>query len=75
MNNNMPLVNVSSVTYAIKGRDLLKRHGIKAYIERTPRRNGNDGCGYSIYFDGEYQSTLELLKNSGIKLKQRDGAL
>lgn len=75
MRANMPFVTVSSVTYAIKGRDVLRNNGIKAYIERTPRGYSNEGCGYSIYFDADHDSTVELLKNAGIKLKQRGGAL
>lgn len=31
------LIVVSSVTYALKSRDLLFQRGIKAYIERLPR--------------------------------------
>lgn len=31
------LIVVSSVTYAMKSRDLLFQRGIKAYIERLPR--------------------------------------
>lgn len=30
------LLVVSSVTYAMKGRDLLFRHGIRGYVERIP---------------------------------------
>ena len=32
-----PLIVVSSVTYALKGRDVLFSHGIRAYVERLPR--------------------------------------
>ena len=33
-----PLIVVSSVTYAMKGRDILFRHGIRGYVERIPAR-------------------------------------
>ena len=37
------LIVVSSVTYALKSRDLLFQRGIKAYIERLPRTR-ESGC-------------------------------
>ena len=42
------LIVVSSVTYALKSRDLLFQRGIKAYIERLPRTR-ESGCGYGVY--------------------------
>ena len=39
-----PFIVVSSVTYALKSRDLLFSRGIKAYVERLPRTREN-GCG------------------------------
>lgn len=43
------LIVVSSVTYALKSRDLLFQRGIKAYIERLPRTR-ESGCGYAYMF-------------------------
>ena len=42
-----PLLVVSSVTYAMKGRELLFRHGIRGYVERIPKTR-ETGCGYGI---------------------------
>ncbi|MBR6408194.1 MAG: DUF3343 domain-containing protein [Clostridia bacterium] len=74
MNTNLPFVNVGSVTYAIKGRDILKSKGIKAYIDRTPKGQNRVGCGYSIYFDWDYSDAVRILTQSGVKIKQRGGA-
>ena len=41
------LIVVSSVTYALKSRDLLFQRGIKAYIERLPRTR-ESGFGYVV---------------------------
>ena len=62
------LIMVSSVTYAIKGRDLLRSHGIKAYIERTPNASDRVGCGYSIAVSGNVKTAIEILKSAGIKV-------
>ena len=41
------IIMVSSVTYAMKSRDLLSRHGIRAYVERIPP-TAESGCGYGV---------------------------
>lgn len=44
-----PLIMMSSVTNAMRGREILRRHGISSEIERTPRGSARQGCGYSLY--------------------------
>ncbi len=65
------LIQVSSITYAIKGRDILKSKGIKAYVERTPADADRVGCGYSIYVKGDITAALDILKNAGINVLGR----
>ena len=62
------IISVSSITYAIKGRDLLRKQGIKAYIERKTNQNGNAGCGYVIVAEGNRQKITGALMNSGDKI-------
>ena len=62
------IISVSSITYAIKGRDLLRKQGFKAYIERKTNMNGSVGCGYVIVTEGNRQKINNVLKNSGIKI-------
>ncbi|MBQ8741683.1 MAG: DUF3343 domain-containing protein [Clostridia bacterium] len=62
------IISVSSITYAIKGRDLLRKQGIKAYIERKTNQNGNAGCGYVIVAEGNRQKITGALMNSGVKI-------
>ena len=59
------LIMVSSITYAIKGRELLRSKGYRAYIERTPRSLDTAGCGYSIYVSSDAE---EILRSAGIKI-------
>lgn len=56
-----------SITYAIKGRDVLKREGYKARIERKASEN-KSGCGYAIIFDGDLLKAKEILEKSGVKM-------
>lgn len=65
------LIQVNSITYAIKGRDILKSNGIKAYVERTPADVDRVGCGYSIYVKGDIEKAKDILKSAGIKIVGR----
>lgn len=62
------IISVSSITYAIKGRDLLRKQGFKAYIERKTNQSGNAGCGYVIVAEGNRQMITGALMNSGVKI-------
>lgn len=64
------IVSVSSITYAIKGRDLLRKQGFRAYIEKKTNVNGNIGCGYVIIADGNREKITNALMNSGVKILQ-----
>ena len=61
-------IMVSSITQAIKGRDMLRNNGKKAYIEKTPSHLDSPGCGYSIIVSENHDSVVNLLKNRGIKI-------
>ena len=61
-------ITTGTVTYAIKGKDILKRNGFKARVERIMSGKGSSGCGYSIIIDNDIENALALLKNAGIKI-------
>ncbi len=64
-----PLIMVGSVTYAIKGRDILRRMGYKANIERTPGSLNRVGCGYSVTVDDlDINRAKKILEESNIKV-------
>lgn len=63
------LIMVSSITYAMKGRDLLQRRGFRAYVERAPRGAEDAGCGYGIYVPDRTEEAVELLKEARIPVK------
>ena len=62
------IISVSSITYAIKGRDLLRKQGFRAYIERSTNEKGNAGCGYVIIASGNKNKIIGVLSSSGIKV-------
>lgn len=70
-----PLIMMSSITYAMKSRDILFKYGIKSYVERTPK-GSNAGCGYSIYVPERTDEAEKILTGMGIRIlgrMERDG--
>lgn len=65
-----PLIMMPSVTYALKGRQILASHGIKAEIERTPKGE-NRSCGYSLYIENKTDEAETILKENNIKILGR----
>lgn len=61
------LIMFPSITYAIKGRDVLQRNGIKSILERTPMNLKVTSCGYSLYIPENIDEAEELLKKYNIK--------
>lgn len=65
-----PLILLSSITYAMKSRDILFQYGIRAYVERTPKSD-NFGCGYSIYVPERTDEAEQILTGMGIRIRGR----
>lgn len=62
------VITTGTVTYAIKGRDILRRKGYKAHIEKVTSGHGNTGCGYAIVLNGDITAAESLLRSSGVKI-------
>ena len=63
------LIMVGSITYALKGRDILRSMGFTAYVERTPSHLDRVGCGYSIYVKDNIQRADAILAENGIPIQ------
>lgn len=61
---------IGSVTYAMKGRDLLERYGLRASMRRVPKMF-DMGCGYGLYVPGAADRAEELLRAYGIPVRGR----
>lgn len=62
------VITTGTVTYAIKGRDVLRQNGYTAKIERKNSLSGSAGCGYTVVTNGEKQKILEILTKAGVKI-------
>lgn len=60
-------IMTGTVTYAIKGRDLLRKNGYKVKIERVSGEKAL-GCGYAIILEGAIESAKELLRRNNVKI-------
>ncbi len=62
------LLRLASVTDAMKARELLGKHRIRAVIKRIPAGKGESSCGYGVYIYGNVNKTIEILESNGIFL-------
>lgn len=67
-----PMILVSSITYALKGRDLLLSYRISSFVERIPHLSKQTGCGYALYVPKETDEAETILKEAGIKVLGRE---
>ena len=65
-----PVILVSSVTYAMKGRDLLTRRGVRADVDRKPP-SSTPRCGYGVYVPHGADEAERILTENGIKILGR----
>lgn len=57
-----------TVTYAIRGRDVLRNNGINAAVERNNFGLGRYGCGYGIVINSDIEKAVRILKENSIKI-------
>ena len=61
------IFSTGTVTYAIKAKDILKRKGINAYVERSSAKD-RIGCGYGVVVASEKDVAEQILRQYGIKI-------
>jgi len=65
---NNYFIITGTVTYALRGRDILRSKGYSANVKRVQHKYKNAGCGYGIVLTGDVEQAIQLLKSSGIKI-------
>ena len=65
-----PLIVVSSVTYAMKSKEILFQNGIRAYVERIPK-TADTGCGYGVYVPDKADEAEQILLEHEIRILDR----
>ncbi len=64
-------IPISSVTNAMRGKQILEKNGFSVQIQRSFHSQDNNGCGYRLLVKGDERRARELLKSAGLRL--RDG--
>lgn len=66
-----PLIMVSSITYAMKGKQILAQKGIRSDIVRTPSKGLRGSCGYSLFVPKMTDEAHKILEANGIMVVGR----
>ena len=61
-------IHVGSITNAMRGKQLLEKNGMRAFLHRSADRGEGEGCGYSLLISGDPQRAVGMLRNSGVKV-------
>ncbi|HAN44656.1 MAG TPA: DUF3343 domain-containing protein [Ruminococcaceae bacterium] len=65
----MTVIIVGSITYAMKGQKILEKYGIASYIARNTDDIAQYGCGYNLKVYYNARQAIEILQQSGIKIR------
>lgn len=65
MNND--LILFPSMTAVLKGREVLRRHGIFSRVIRTPANLRRSSCGYSLLVKKSFDEAVTLIKSANVK--------
>lgn len=62
-------VAVGSVTNAMRGKEILQKNGITAYVGRVSPDQAT-GCGYTLTVSGDIARAEQLLTAAGIRVRR-----
>ncbi len=62
------IIITGTITYALRGRDILRSKGFRASVERNLNLNSRYGCGYGIAVYGDIETAVEILKENNVKV-------
>jgi len=66
-----PIIVVGPITYAMKGKNLLARHGINCRVERVSLSSAKNGCGFGIFVPYRTDEAERILRQAGIPVSGR----
>jgi len=63
---------VPTVTQAMRGKDVLQKAGVTAFVSRNTDMHAGAGCSYSIAVTGDGIRAEQILQKSGVKITRKD---
>lgn len=64
---NKYFIATGTVTYAMKGREILRKNGFSAEVKRLSGNMKGFGCGYGLVTYGEKAAILKTLTQNGVR--------
>lgn len=61
-----PMITVSSITYAMKAKEILRRNGISAYVIKRAKNSRNASCSYAVQVPKKIDEAYRILSDSGM---------
>ncbi|MBQ1950155.1 MAG: DUF3343 domain-containing protein [Clostridia bacterium] len=68
-------IHVGSITGAMRGKQVLEKQGIRAYVHRATNPPRGDGCGYSLLVTGDAERAATILRKNGVRVVRISDAL
>ena len=59
---------VTSVSKALRGKELLDKNDIPSKVERAPKNNTAKSCGYSLLVFGDKDRAQYILRRNNIRI-------
>lgn len=64
---NRVKIKFSSVTHALRAKEIIEQNGGKAIIRKNTNPSRNEGCGYSITVTGNTEKIINLININKIR--------
>ena len=61
-------IQVGTMSQAIKAKQVLERHGVRAYLRRTSQTSGQGGCGYRVSVVAYTPDIAMWLREEGVTI-------
>lgn len=58
---NKAVIRFSSVTYALKAKEIAEKNGGRATLRKNPNPRKNEGCGYTLIVAGNTEKIINML--------------
>ena len=74
-NRMQTLYVIGSVNDAMRGKRLLEKYGIRAYVRKVSAENGH-GCGYGLTVPSSSAQAVSVLRRGGVtvqEIREREG--
>ncbi len=60
-------IKFSSVTYALRAKEIVEQNGGRAVIRKNPHPSKTEGCGYVVIVTGNTEKMINILNVNKIK--------